>query len=245
MSGLSIYMYLSTAAYNISPLCRVPENRLPVLEYRPDPRFPLVVLLCVAFTVWWLVERHAAYGWILQDLLGIVIPSLHQSVLTESLPGFAFLTHILSRMLFLPTWVVAVAMVFLFFYDIIMVFITPFLTEVSEPQPSSTPHPSLPLSPSLPPSLSQDHQSVMVKAATGGGGERTEPLPIVFIVPKFLPSALDQTCPELTGAFPYSLLGYGDVGVPGLLVSLALKYDMTFRPASKLRLNFCVTSLGE
>lgn len=50
--------------------------------------------------------------------------------LSSFLSGFTFLTYILSRMLFLPTWVVAIAMVFLFCYDIIMVFITPFLTEV-------------------------------------------------------------------------------------------------------------------
>ena len=36
----------------------------------------------------------------------------------------------MKRMMFLPTWVVAVAMMFLFFYDIFMVFITPFITEV-------------------------------------------------------------------------------------------------------------------
>lgn len=114
---------------------RLPANRVPVLEYRPDPRFPLAVLLCVAFTVWWLVERHSSYAWILQNFLGeyislsLFLPSSDSLLLLYT--GFAFLTHILSRMLFLPTWVAAVAMVFLFFYDIIMVFITPFLTEVS------------------------------------------------------------------------------------------------------------------
>jgi signal peptide peptidase-like protein 2B len=93
--------------------CRVPENKLPLLEYRPDPRFPLALSLCVCLTVWWLVERHSDYGWVLQNIL-----------------GFAFLVHIMKRMMFLPTWVVAVAMMFLFFYDIFMVFITPFITEV-------------------------------------------------------------------------------------------------------------------
>ena len=51
---------------------RLPANKLPVLEYRPDPRFPLTVLLCVAVTTWWVVERHSVYGWVLQDLLGTV-----------------------------------------------------------------------------------------------------------------------------------------------------------------------------
>lgn len=113
---------------------RLPVNKVPVLEYRPDPRFPLTVLLCVSVTVWWLLERHSVYGWVLQDFLGNLSPLLRQTRRTVPLfslsAGFAFLTYILSRMLFLPTWVVAIAMVFLFFYDIIMVFITPFLTEV-------------------------------------------------------------------------------------------------------------------
>lgn len=84
----------------------------------------------------------------------------------------------------------------------------------------------------------------MVKAATGGGGS-TEPLPIVFVVPKLLSSPLDRMCSDLTGHFPYSLLGYGDVGVPGLLVALCLKFDMTHRATNKCRLYFCVASLGE
>ena len=91
---------------------------------------------------------------------------------------------------------------------------------------------------------------MMVKAATGGGeaeggGGPTELLPIVFIVPKFLPSALDRVCSGVTGFFQYSLLGYGDAGVPGLLVALCLRFDMTHRPASKCRLYFCVSSLGK
>ena len=86
---------------------------------------------------------------------------------------------------------------------------------------------------------------MMVKAATGGGGGNTEPLPIVFIVPKLLPSALDRACSSLTGYFPYSLLGYGDAGVPGLLVALCLKFDMTHRPRSRCRIYFWVAGLGE
>ena len=87
---------------------------------------------------------------------------------------------------------------------------------------------------------------MMVKAATGGGGADTEPLPIVFIVPKLLSSALYRVCPaSLTGHLPYSLLGYGDVGVPGLLVALSLKHDRTQRPGNRFRLYYCASSLGE
>ena len=45
---------------------------------------------------------------------------------------------------------------------------------------------------------SQDGESVMVKAATGGG-DSSEQLPIVFTVPKFLPNELDHECAKYTG----------------------------------------------
>ena len=93
----------------------------------------------------------------------------------------------------------------------------------------------------------------MVKAATGGGGEggggggkEMELLPIVFISPKLLPSLLNQICPvELTGSLPYSLLGYGDVGVPGLLVALSLQFDMRKGNRCRFWPYFCTASLGE
>lgn len=66
------------------------------------------------------------------SLVTLSPPYLLPCPLSSLSAGFAFLTYILGRMLFLPTWVVAIAMVFLFFYDIIMVFITPFLTEVRD-----------------------------------------------------------------------------------------------------------------
>ena len=64
--------------------------------------------------MWWAVERHAVYAWVLQDIL-----------------GFAFITIMLMCLRFLRVWMVAVLMVLLFFYDIFMVFITPFFTAVS------------------------------------------------------------------------------------------------------------------
>lgn len=99
----------------------------------------------------------------------------------------------------------------------------------------------------------------MVKAATGGGGGggggsweggggggggQTELLPIVFIVPKLVSTALERACSSLTGSLPYSLLGYGDVGVPGLLVALCLQFDLNRTPARKFWPYFLVASLG-
>ena len=227
---------------------RLPENKLPLLEYRPDPRFPLTLLLCLSLTIWWLVERHSDYGWVLQNILGMPLSPLYiLNSLSPLAPGFAFLVHIMKRMMFLPTWVVAIAMMFLFFYDIFMVFITPYITKV-KPHPQPIHQSDIIITP-------KDHQSVMVKAATGGrggggggGGEQedVELLPIVFIVPKLLPSLLNQICPvSLTGSLPYSLLGYGDVGVPGLLVALCLQFDMRRGTACRFWPYFCLASLGE
>lgn len=152
------------------------------------------------------------------------------------------MAYLLSRLMFLPVWVVAIAMVLLFFYDIIMVFITPFLTQVRGEGGRE-----LGIAgdaDGLLPPLPQDHESVMVKAATGGDSN-SEPLPIVFVVPKLLPSSLERACASLAGFFSYSLLGYGDVGVPGLLVTLCLKFDMRRKPKSCCRLYFAVAGVGE
>ena len=56
----------------------------------------------------------------------LLLPLLLQDIL-----GFAFITIMLMCLRFLRVWMVAVLMVLLFFYDIFMVFITPFFTAVS------------------------------------------------------------------------------------------------------------------
>lgn len=81
---------------------RLPVNKVPVLEYRPDPRFPLTVLLCVSVTVWWLVERHSDYGWVLQDFLGNPLTPLPATMSTVfslcrlCLPHIHFRSYALS-----------------------------------------------------------------------------------------------------------------------------------------------------
>ncbi len=93
---------------------RVPPNKIPILKYQPNILFFITVLFCVGVVLWWAVERHSFYAWILQDIL-----------------GFAFITMLLSHLRFLKVWFVAALMGLLFFYDIFMVFITPYFTHVS------------------------------------------------------------------------------------------------------------------
>lgn len=94
-------------------LHRVPPNKIPILKYEPDILFFTTVLFCVCVVLWWAIERHSIYAWVLQDIL-----------------GFAFITMLLSRLRFLKVWFVAALMVLLFLYDIFMVFITPYFTSV-------------------------------------------------------------------------------------------------------------------
>lgn len=95
--------------------CRVPANKLPILKYRPDPLFFITLLFSLGVVIWWLVERHSSYAWIIQNIL-----------------GFAFIAYLLGRFTFLKAWIVALLMTLLFFYDIFMVFITPYFTSVSD-----------------------------------------------------------------------------------------------------------------
>jgi len=83
----------------------------------------------------------------------------------------------------------------------------------------------------------------MVKAATGGQNS-SEQLPIVFTVPKFLPYKLQSVCADYLVFSNFTLLGYGDVGVPALLVMLALKFDLHLWPGRWTKVYYPVSGIG-
>ncbi len=248
-----------------------------MLSYRPGPLFPLTLLVSVAIVTWWVVERHAPYAWVLQDLL-----------------GFAFVTMLFQKLSFLRPWMVALLMCVLFCYDIFMVFITPYFTKVGGIQSTWQHHltslkityrggaacvpiffwpqkggskeskdlwnvfistlivtpPLFNIAPCTPSHFThphtrpctQDGVSVMEKAAIGPVGS-TERLPIVFTVMKFIyPTKLDTIC---SLSRPYGLLGYGDVGIPGLLVTLGLKHDLQFRHGKCFKIYYATAGIGE
>ncbi|XP_002131263.2 signal peptide peptidase-like 2B [Ciona intestinalis] len=96
----------------------------------------------------------------------------------------------------LPNFKVCTILLVLFFiYDVFYVFITPLLTP--------------------------NHESIMVHIATGGTGKTTEELPMLFKMPKFMFSPFSKCVQEL----PYSMLGYGDVILPGLHVGFCAIWD--------------------
>ena len=70
----------------------------------------------------------------------------------------------------------------------------------------------------LTPFLTKDGKSIMVEVATGG--DTGEQLPMVLKVPHLGSSPL-KAC-----WLPYSMLGYGDILVPGLLMSYCHAFDL-------------------
>ena len=68
--------------------------------------------------------------------------------------------------------------------------------------------------------LTKDRKSVMVEIATGKAGKANEELPMLLKLPKFITSALAQC---LTNN--YSLLGFGDIILPGLHIGFCASFD--------------------
>ncbi|XP_045122431.1 signal peptide peptidase-like 2B isoform X2 [Portunus trituberculatus] len=70
------------------------------------------------------------------------------------------------------------------------------------------------------PLITADRKSIMVEVAKGGASH--EQLPIVLKVPNFA-KEITQVCSSIED---YNLLGFGDILVPGLLISFAFSFDL-------------------
>ena len=79
-------------------------------------------------------------------------------------------------------------------------------------------------------------KSVMVEVATGHSSD--EQLPMVLKVPH-----LSQEPSRVCYAHTYSLLGFGDILVPGLLLSYAHSYDLM--AGIKYKLYWTITTVGQ
>jgi hypothetical protein len=114
-----------------------------------------------------------------------------------------------------PSIKISTALLTLFFiYDIFFVFITPLFTSNGE--------------------------SIMVKVATGGssgdeGSGPVETIPLTFVIPRLVNPY--NACGEA-----FSILGYGDIVLPGLLVSFCLRFDI--HKESKFKTYFISSSIG-
>ncbi|XP_051896167.1 signal peptide peptidase-like 2A isoform X5 [Pristis pectinata] len=70
------------------------------------------------------------------------------------------------------------------------------------------------------PFFTPNHESIMVEVATGSGAGTGEKLPVIIRVPRLVPSVA-----TLCG-LPFSVLGFGDIIVPGLLVAYCRRFDV-------------------
>ncbi|WAQ93952.1 SPP2B-like protein [Mya arenaria] len=140
----------------------------------------------------------------------------------QDILGYAFCLNVM-RTVFLPNMKICTIMLcLLFLYDIFFVFISPLFTK--------------------------DGESIMVKVATGGssgggggaagggGGSSTvETLPMVFTMPRLTRGPM-SAC-----HLPYSLLGFGDIIIPGLLLSHNHAFDLRVKTR---RVYYIATCIG-
>jgi signal peptide peptidase-like 2B len=169
----------------------------------PVKKSSLISFLLAASIIlaWFIFFRTSNYAWILQNIVGVTVCVVFLSIVRISSLKVAALT--LSMF---------------FFYDIFMVFITPFLF---------------------------GGNSVMMSVANAGSPTYifnqacycrlhpnddtycalTEYMPILFRFPKSLSN------PNLFG---YSMLGFGDILIPGLMVTLSLRFDYWLKLRSYL-----------
>jgi signal peptide peptidase-like protein 2B len=164
---------------------------------------PVSVLLSISVAVFWGITRHESWSWLLLDALGLLVCCL--VVQTMRIAGLRAATILL---------------VLFFLYDIFMVFITP--------------------------SIFGD--SVMVEVATGGGAN----LPSTSVRNSSIggnsggnvPHRVSEECVRTPGEnipmlfmFPRfsgwpggnSMLGYGDIIFPSILISHVLRFDYAVR----------------
>jgi len=84
------------------------------------------------------------------------------------------------------------------------------------------------------PFFSAQGKSIMIEVATGRGS--LEQLPMVIKVPKMIKTAM-SLCEQ-----PYSLLGFGDILLPGLFVAFCHNFDIIAK--TKYRIYFVATSIA-
>lgn len=209
-SILSVFVCCDALCRSILPEA-VKSFKVPVFfccSNKQSHVYQVVILISAAtLALTWFITRKQPWSWILQDILGVFF-SLNM-LRTIRLPSYKIVTVLLSL---------------LFFYDIFFVFLTPYITKSGD--------------------------SIMVEVATGGGssggGEESsssvvvdeenvtgqrELLPMVIKIPHLSIIQMNssnplEVCFRDIRLHSYSLLGFGDVLVPGLLVSYCHAFDL-------------------
>ncbi|XP_054858427.1 signal peptide peptidase-like 2A isoform X2 [Eublepharis macularius] len=83
------------------------------------------------------------------------------------------------------------------------------------------------------PYITKSGESIMVEVATGPS-KNSEKLPVVMRVPRL------QLCTPMICGMPFSLLGFGDIILPGLLVAYCHRFDVQTSSSSVYYISCCV-----
>lgn len=199
----------ATAFYRIGSLVldpikfgawKFPKNNIPFLkDHRPEYRKILLFLVSVAISVLWFVFRHENWIWIIQDLMAVALSI--NALSYYRIETYKSITILLSAF---------------FFYDIFMVFITPTFTNGTSimeavafgGKDSQT-------------SGSQDWSNIQFSPDRTNKNPINR-LPVVITVPHLSPSK--RLC-DFYYEYSYSLLGLGDILIPGISVNYNIIFD--------------------
>nr|XP_056721860.1 signal peptide peptidase-like 2A [Euleptes europaea] len=178
---------------------KIPFGQCSFTVYNVTAEVRLIFLagLCIAVTTVWVVFRKEdSWAWILQDLLGIAF-CLH-FIRTIKMPNFKSCFILLGLLLV---------------YDVFFVFITPYLTKNGD---------SVMVVVATGPSKDSEknYGNLMEASAERSAPHEEEKLPVVMKVPRL------QFCTPMICGVPFSLLGYGDIVIPGLLVAYCHRFDV-------------------
>ncbi|XP_065298067.1 signal peptide peptidase-like 2B [Dermacentor albipictus] len=153
----------------------------------------------------------------------VVIRHHPKSWLLQDALGVIFCIYMIKTLRMPNLMVIAVLLVLLFFYDIFFVFLTPFILPKSDPHNDTNSFAK----------SSGRGDSIMVEVARGGGTD--EMIPMVMRVPRFGNHDLAACFGE------WSLLGLGDILIPGFLVAYVHSFDLV---ATGRRLYYTTTVIA-
>ncbi|XP_038669287.1 signal peptide peptidase-like 2A isoform X2 [Scyliorhinus canicula] len=200
---LVISIFALAAAVSLFNCLAALVKRIPHWKYKFtfhrrsfEVRLLILAVFCITMSIIWVVFRN--------DDRWVWI--LHDCL------GVAFCLNFMKTLKMPHFKSCVILLVLLLIYDVFFVFITPFMTK--------------------------NHESIMVEVAAGSGstGEKNtgnylmglavepvahnEKLPVVIRVPRLVTSVA-TIC-----RMPFSLLGFGDIIVPGLLVAYCRRFDL-------------------
>lgn len=179
--------------------------------YHFDMKYKEIVFALISMSVGiiWFIYRHAHFSWAIQDVLGVL-----------------FCIHVLKNIRIPSLKAGTIFLSLAFFYDIFFVFITPYLTKngssimIDVATGGRSHHQNEQESVSnMPRSLSKPDSKTTINP-TGGV---VEILPLVFRVPRLYLSPLSVCFVQ------ESLLGFGDVILPGVLIVYNHIFDIYAR----------------